>query len=111
MAAKTAKERKVSRQQSLKWANRPIPKPKSQRQLAEFNLLNLKRARYFAAEKRQIETVHLDAAHQSCQLGLGDIVIPNLLHHGVLAPTLHDPLRLIFIVDSHWAEQGSLVKP
>ncbi len=39
-----------------------------------------------------------DVAHEPCEPGLGDVVVPNLLDHGVFAPPLHRPLGFIIIV-------------
>ena len=47
----------------------------------------------------------LNSVHEADEPRLGDVMIPNLLDHGILAPLFHDPLGFILAVNHHRTEQ------
>lgn len=52
-----------------------------------------------------------DPVHESGELSLGNIMVPDLLHHRVLAPLFHHALRLVFIINQYGTEQRSFIEP
>jgi hypothetical protein len=52
----------------------------------------------------------LDSFHQSRQLCLGDVVVPDFLNYGVFTPRFDGALRFVIVVDPDGAEQRRFVK-
>ena len=50
-----------------------------------------------AVQRRRICPLH--SLHQSCQLGLGDVVVPHFLNYGVLTPGFDGALRFVLAID------------
>jgi hypothetical protein len=66
-----------------------------------FKATPMPRAARLRRDRAFRESSGLDTAHQTGEFGFGNVVLPDLLDDGILAPAFHHALGFILIVYQH----------